>query len=72
MNLQHQSLRPAQCDGKQPFDTFIAAKRVADRTGAASAYRCPHCHQFHVGHKTPRPPVRQGRRPVIAADDLDV
>jgi hypothetical protein len=64
--------RASECDGKRPFETRVDASKVAKRLGAANVYRCPHCHQFHVGHKTPRPPVRQGRRPVIAADDLDV
>ena len=52
--------------GKEMFATFAAAykrvsqlsKRKKDRHddkfnhGPLSAYRCRHCHQLHVGHKT--------------------
>lgn len=48
--------RQAQCEGKQPFETYREASRIASY-GASSmeagrnlrAYKCPVCHKFHVG-----------------------
>jgi hypothetical protein len=41
----------AACVGKQPFETMNQAIMVAKRMGGnAKAFRCPHCHGYHVGH----------------------
>lgn len=41
----------AACIGKQPFETMNQARMVAKRMGGnARAFRCPHCHRYHVGH----------------------
>jgi hypothetical protein len=42
------------CDGKVAFDTFRLADMVVHRhtkrtKGARTAYRCGHCHKWHVG-----------------------
>lgn len=49
------------CQGKQAFPSKAAAldiehkreKRpgVLRRKGVLMPYRCPHCHQWHLGHK---------------------
>lgn len=62
--------KAAQCDGKQPFASHSIAIKVASRLGNANAYRCPHCHQFHVGHKAPRPPFT-ARREVVRLDGFE-
>ena len=64
-------LRAAQCDGKHGFATFFTAKRIAASLGAANPYRCPHCHQFHVGHIAPKAPVRVPRRAAVPVDDFE-
>lgn len=42
----------ASCQGKHPYPNGIQAWRSASKvkTGAASAYRCDYCRQWHVGH----------------------
>jgi hypothetical protein len=50
-----------QCQGKKAFDTFAEAHRTAKRLTATSAYRCPHCHKFHIGHA-----LKPVRRPAFA------
>lgn len=49
--------RASQCDGKQRFDTFSQAERVAkrkrsDNVKGRQAYRCQHCHGFHIGSRS--------------------
>lgn len=46
----------SQCEGKRPFISKRDAKRVARHAeshglGRAQVYRCPHCGDFHIGHK---------------------
>ena len=48
-----------QCMGKQGFKSQAMAARVAKRQtrakdNAISFYRCPHCHDWHVGGALPR------------------
>lgn len=43
-----------QCHGKQGFSDHDLAVKVArkgsrSKETSVSAYKCPHCHQFHVG-----------------------
>lgn len=64
------SQKAAQCDGKQPFSTYSLAANVAKRLSGANIYRCPHCHQYHVGHKAPRAPFT-GRREVVRLDGFE-
>ena len=44
-----------QCAGKRGYGTKAKAKRSARRAeriiGRLSAYRCPHCDLFHLGHR---------------------
>ena len=50
------NVKNAMCTGKQPFDSYREAARVAS-LGVSSmeqgrnlrAYKCPACHKFHVG-----------------------
>jgi hypothetical protein len=66
------NLRSAQCDGKQGFDTFARAEKVARNLKGARAYRCPHCHQYHIGSTMKRtlgPPL--GRRPAVPVDGFE-
>ena len=44
----------AQCHGKQGFSDHALAVKVArkgarSKDRAVSAYKCPHCHMYHVG-----------------------
>jgi hypothetical protein len=43
----------SQCVGKEGFQSFGLANQVArrrKRTGKpGTPYKCPHCHQFHIG-----------------------
>ena len=44
----------AQCHGKQGFQSYALAAKVARRGSQSkdvpvSAYSCPHCGKFHVG-----------------------
>jgi hypothetical protein len=43
----------ASCEGKVGFLTYTAAKKVASRKNNLNvhrtAYRCRHCHMFHIG-----------------------
>lgn len=48
----------AQCEGKRPFESKALAKLVIRRhrgcggvMGLLSAYRCPHCGDFHIGKR---------------------
>jgi hypothetical protein len=65
------TLRSAQCDGKQAFASIVAARMVARGLRGCNAYRCPHCHKFHVGHVPPKAPVRPPRRPAILLDGFE-
>jgi len=43
-----------QCNGKQAFDSYALAVKVARRGSRAKETRvaacvCPHCHKYHVG-----------------------
>ena len=49
-----------------------AASHVAKRLSGGNVYRCPHCNNWHVGHKAPRPPVGPKRRAFVQPDDLDI
>ncbi len=71
MSGQIKTLRAAQCTGKEAFATFYSAKRIAQNLGAANPYRCPHCHQFHVGHVAPKAPVRPPRRAAVPVDGFE-
>jgi hypothetical protein len=62
--------RDASCNGKQRFDTYSEAERIArrsrrNRDGSKTAYHCQHCNGFHWGNGTPR---SYGRRPRIAEE----
>lgn len=37
------------CQGKEAFTDRQLAARVAKRKSGRAVYRCPHCHQYHVG-----------------------
>ena len=50
----------------------IHADHVAKRLSGGNVYRCPHCNNWHVGHKAPRPPVGPKRRAFVQPDDLDI
>jgi hypothetical protein len=58
------------CDGKESFQTFKMAHKVAQRHarhGAARcAYHCPKCHQYHVGSRVQKPFRRS--KPVFDTD----
>ncbi|HEV7345494.1 MAG TPA: hypothetical protein VGN60_07660 [Devosia sp.] len=48
-----------QCQDKKPFATWAIARGANPRH--LDIYRCPHCGQFHIGHKPkgmgrPKPP----------------
>ena len=49
-----------------------AASHVAKRLSGGNVYRCPHCNNWHVGHRAPRPPVGPKRRAFVQPDDLDI
>lgn len=53
-----------QCEGKKRYRTKREAKnaaRHAERAiGRTTAYRCPHCGAFHIGHE---PAWKQAQRP---------
>lgn len=44
-----------QCAGKRGYSSKAKAKRSGRRSewllGRLSAYRCPHCNLFHLGHR---------------------
>lgn len=48
-----------QCAGKRGYASKTRAKRHARRAesviGRLSAYRCPHCNLFHLGHRRSSP-----------------
>lgn len=51
------------CTGKVPFDSFSQAAKVVDRTKTKprpgrSAYRCGHCHKWHIGTDSGRVELR--------------
>ena len=54
--------RAYACDGKRREPNKLAARLAAERVGDPdlSAYRCPHCGGWHVGHNRV---VRAPRRP---------
>lgn len=60
----------SQCAGKHQYPTFGAALRVVKEMRGANAYRCPHCHSFHIGHVA-KPPIGRVRRPVMSADGFE-
>ncbi len=45
----------SQCHGKRPFTTKKLAKQAAtlgeQAVGRLHPFRCPHCGQWHLGHK---------------------
>lgn len=45
--------RASSCDGKERFDSFALANRVASRPNRLhcrrTPYRCPHCGGYHLG-----------------------
>lgn len=51
--ISREDKRLSSCDGKQRFDSFEMANRVATRPNRLhcrrAPYRCPHCHGFHLG-----------------------
>jgi hypothetical protein len=55
------------CLGKVRYHTLADAQHVLTLLrGPLSAYRCLHCHNFHIGHFYPRPGFSfgtAGRRP---------
>ena len=44
--------RHAQCEGKQPFESWSLANEAAVRRPGRMAYRCRYCKAWHVGHRT--------------------
>lgn len=52
-------VRAAQCAGKERYAGYAAARKVLDRMNrrarraskGVNAYRCPHCHGWHIGVK---------------------
>jgi hypothetical protein len=57
----------AGCRGKEAFKTFEAAAAVNDRSrtrgrGSREVYRCPTCHQYHLGTPNPRSQKNSARR----------
>ena len=51
--ISREDKRASSCQGKERFDSFAMAKKVADRPNRLhcrrAPYRCPHCHGFHLG-----------------------
>lgn len=54
-----------QCQGKNTYFSKAEAKSAIKRLlthgvdaqrhrGRLRAYRCPHCHRFHIGHTPPK------------------
>ncbi len=48
--------RERQCEGKHGYSSKRKAKTAGRRaephvSGRLSAYRCPHCDLFHLGHR---------------------
>ena len=62
----YRAARSSQCEGKEPYDTFTRANRVAGRLTGARAYRCPHCLKWHVGHA-----LRPSGRPVRPYQEIE-
>ena len=62
--------RKAGCEGKERFESFELAKKVATRYGRKAdrrmAYQCHYCGFFHVGT---RPVRRPKSRPYQREDD---
>lgn len=54
----------ASCTGKVAFLTWELAHRIIERRRKSelskhepqTVYRCPHCRQWHIGTRAPRPP----------------
>lgn len=49
MRLSEEERYLAGCAGKEAFDDRSLAVRVAKRKPGRTAYRCDHCHKWHVG-----------------------
>ncbi|MGH9697948.1 MAG: hypothetical protein ACRD52_00645 [Candidatus Acidiferrales bacterium] len=60
LETQRNNRQLSSCSGKQAFPTRSAAWRYAGKPGL-NAYRCPHCHSYHVD-RTPTSAERQNRQ----------
>lgn len=51
--ISREDKRRSSCDGKERFDSFQMANKVATRPNRLhcrrAPYHCPHCHGFHLG-----------------------
>lgn len=60
-------LEAAACTGKESFETYAAAKRVADRPRIKNpqhleVYRCEFCRKFHLSSKNLKKKRHHGSR----------
>lgn len=49
-------MQAASCDGKSTYETWSLAnginkRRARNGKGGNQVYRCPHCHEYHIGIK---------------------
>lgn len=55
--VSHQRRIVAGCSGKRCYETKLVADRLAKRTRRnlekfrGGAYRCSHCHSWHIGER---------------------